>query len=299
MFPFDSQFLNLKLRWQFKHYVILDWDMKGAYHDKKALFDVITKRNDAEYWEEPFQISLKETLEDEFTMLQAWIDFRINKVQKLSNEHSSSTRVLAKDNAGCRFALIRLRVERNPADFMANTIFPFFIIVACGFSVYGIDSQAIGERLSVSVTILLTFAAFQSVTAEQTPRSSAILLIDYYIGFAYLLQFMLIAGTFLTGLDAAEDYDMVFFDNLLGSVLAVFWILFSFFYMSLRWKACLWFYNKVCCCCLRKVHWDDWESRAEQELILWKKNAATKKFDKQNYRREDALTANKVQKNAL
>merc|ERR1711862_1007790 len=100
-----------------------------------------------------------------------------------------------------------------------------------------------GERLSVSVTILLTFTAFQSVIADELPQTSAMLLIDYYIGFAYFLQFTLILGTFLTGLDT--DFDMEFVDNMLGIVSGSFWILFFLFFMSLRWRPCLSFYDKV------------------------------------------------------
>merc|ERR1712224_1179853 len=103
-----------------------------------------------------------------------------------------------------------------------------------------------------------TFTAFQSIIAEELPQTSATLLIDYYIGFAYLLQFMLVFGTCVTALDIGDiEIDVGLLDVFLGIALAIVWISFSFFYISLQFKPFRLFYDKLCCacCCLGKANY--------------------------------------------
>ena len=198
-------------------------------------------------------------------MYPAWVDFRITKFRDVKS-------------ANLRFALIRVRVRRNPMYFVTNIIFPFFIIVSCSFSIFSIapgNFGDVGDRLSVSVTILLTFTAFQSIIAEELPQTSEMLLIDWYISFAYLLQALLILGTAITIVNDDWDIDTITsIDNLFAVILGAFWILFSAFYISMRWKTIRNFYDCFCCkcCVLGKINYNSWEQRGQEEVKHWVDN---------------------------
>ena len=287
----NRQFLNMKLRWNVDYYRILDFDKEKHIpidNDWWGTHPLRSARSIELYHQHPFKLSLKESLQNEVEVLPAWIDFRIDKLatdtaaklnKSLSHEQKSDT-----GGDSIRFALIRLRVNRNPMYFVANIVFPFFIIVTCSFSTFFVGSGETGDRLSVSVTILLTFTAFQTIISEELPQTSAMLLIDYYIGFAYLMQFLLVLGTCVASVDNGTDWGDVTgtFDIVLGGILGIIWICFSFFYMSLHFKTFRSCYDKLTCscCCLGSANFNDWEGRAYEELQQWANDDSTKHHSK-------------------
>ena len=152
---------------------------------------------------------------------------------------------------------IRLRIDPKPDFFINNIMFPFLMIVSCSFSIFSIDFESVNERLSVSVIILLTCTPFQTLIADQMPHRSRMMLIDYYIGLAFLIQVLLVLSTSLvsalTQLDV--DTDTVYLiDSTLGATLGVIWILSSAIYLSLSSKACRNLYGEY-------LSFNDWELR--------------------------------------
>ena len=263
MFPFDRQFLNVKLRWNVDYYRILDFEQEKNIPTDEDWWGKSGERSCDRsvelYHDQPLKIALKESIENEVKLYPAWVDFRVTK---------------KKNHSSLRFALIRVRVRRNPMYFIANIIFPLFVIVSCSFSIFSIPAKEIGDRLSVSVTILLTFTAFQSIIAEELPQTSDMLLIDWYIGMAYLLQALLVLTSCITALDIINNEDTVdLLDWIFGFTFGSTWILFSIFYVSMRfatWRNC---YDKccckLCCCCLGEINYNDWVKRGDEELRHW------------------------------
>ena len=150
------------------------------------------------------------------------------------------------------------------------------MIVSSSFSVFFISPDQVGERLSVSVTILLTFTAFQNIIAELLPQTSENLLIDWYIGFAYLLQVLLVLGSCLTSLNDDLSINVIkTIDQLFAIILGILWVSFSFFYVSMRWRTFTKLYDKICCdcCCLGRINYNNWERRGVQEETNWLRNA--------------------------
>eukprot|EP01084_Bolivina_argentea_P198165 339415_1 len=212
------------------------------------------------FFDNPVKIRLKETLMDEVKLHPAWIRFD-----------------LSKDNLN--FALIRIRVVRNPVYTVSNVIMPFFVIVAASFSQFFIYREEIGDRLGVAIGILLTFAAFQGAISEELPESGEMLLIDWYISSAYVIQALLILEACVVSLD--DDYQIssewgVAIEYWVGIVLGVSWILFSFVYVSMWSENMRRLYGicfKCCCvrCCKKRKGWTDWKTRGSDEIERWKK----------------------------
>ena len=129
-----------------------------------------------------------------------------------------------------------------------------FVDITGSFSIFSIAYENVHERLAVSVTILLTFTAFQTITAATLPQTSERKLVDWYIVLAYLLQMLLVACTCLVstlieldvGMDTVRRVDVAF-----GVILFAVWLLFSAFFLSLKWRTMQNVYA-CCCCCKRK-----------------------------------------------
>merc|ERR1719384_1046267 len=102
-----------------------------------------------------------------------------------------------------------MRIQRNPTYFLMNVLFPFFVIVSCTFSIFAIHFEDVGSRLEISVTILLTFTAFQNFIDNVLPDTSNMLLIDWYITFAYVVQLLLVLGACIVSADPIDDYDLL------------------------------------------------------------------------------------------
>eukprot|EP01084_Bolivina_argentea_P231397 390250_1 len=129
---------------------------------------------------------------------------------------------------------------------------PFFVIVASSFSQFFIDPDEIGDRLGVAMGILLTFAAFQGAVGEELPQTGEMLLIDWYISAAYVIQTLLILEACLVSVD--DDQISMNTKNIIeyvfGIGLGVIWLLFSFIYVSMWNKKIFECYGRIfrCCC---------------------------------------------------
>merc|ERR1712154_286031 len=98
----------------------------------------------------------------------------------------------------------------------------------------------------------------------EMPHTSEMNLIDYYIGFAYLMQFLLVLSTGITSNLLSHDAEYaVMLDWTVAAVLGVIWLIISFFYMSLACAPLRKCYNK--CTSSGNLHFDDWEKRARDE----------------------------------
>lgn len=263
LFPFDQYFLDIKIRWRAQwhsqKYVVLHYskndddhlsDDGAGWFAKETFGSAIWKRQGKrQFRSKPLQISLYEEIWNEMQMLPAWIDFNT-----------------------FAFKLIRLRIVPNPSFFTTHVLFPFLMIVSCSFSIFAIDCQSAKERLGVSVIILLTCTAFQSLVADQLPQRSRMLLIDWWICLAFLIQILLVISTLLISalIQLDVDFDTIyFFDTAMGATLGAIWIIFSAFYLSLKNTTMLDLYDK-CCCCLN-LSFNDWEGRgihANRRLLV-------------------------------
>ena len=158
------------MRWNVDFYRVLDFEKESSIPVDEEWWghngEKSCERQKQMFYVRPLRLSLKESLRNEVKMYPALVDFRIR--------HKGD------ENTELRCALIRIRIRRNPSYFVANIIFPFFVIVSSSFSLFANPPSEVSDRLGVSLTILLTFTAFQSIIADELPQTSEMLMIDYY-----------------------------------------------------------------------------------------------------------------------
>ena len=67
--------------------------------------------------------------------------------------------------------IFQIKIRRKPAVYLLNLLFPTIIISAIGLLSFFIPSES-GEKISISVTVLLSLAVFQLVISESLPPNS-------------------------------------------------------------------------------------------------------------------------------
>ena len=265
LFPFYRYFLNIKLRWNKKKYIILNhlnevdkelplWGSKGSKEWKTM--------NHYKWRTKPIKASVLggSELANEVEMLPFWVDRSLESLD---------------------FALIRMRIVPNPNFFVTNIMFPLLMIVSCSFSIFAIDFKHAYNRLGVSVIILLTCTAFQSVIAAKLPAMSSMMLIDLWICLAFLIQVLLVLSTSLVSalIQLDVDIDTVYLvDCAFGATLGAIWIFASVVYLSLNSNRCRDFYDRCCCHKMvgrassniraSTVSFNDWERKGDYRWLL-------------------------------
>ena len=163
-------------------------------------------------------------------MLSPWVDF--SREQPLS---------------------IRLRVERDPGFYFGSIILPNFLIVAAAFAAFpvSIDEEDLGfiaDRLSISVTLMLTAVAFRYVITEQLPKVTYLTVMDYYLLLGFIMLTLLIFENAFIGITSWEPIEKtdtrVSIDTLFATCCVIVWavthiwwmvILFNKRFMRVPW----------------------------------------------------------------
>ena len=96
--------------------------------------------------------------------------------------------------------------------------------------------------------------------------------VDYYIGFAYSLQLLLIIGSCIASLNdyfSIETIELI--DFYCAVILASLWVIVSAFYLSLGLEAMRDLYEKIFvkCFVLGDINYNDWDERAQKEIQGW------------------------------
>jgi len=150
----------------------------------------------------------------EYTMLSPWVDFQGE--QPLS---------------------IRLRVEREPGYYFGSIILPNFLIVTAAFAAFPVlindEDSSVADRLSITVTLMLTAVAFKYVITEQLPKITYLTLMDYYLLEGFLMLTLLIAENAATGVATWGTQQMrQSASNWMALAFAVVWALTHLWWMT-------------------------------------------------------------------
>eukprot|EP01084_Bolivina_argentea_P083782 151670_1 len=233
-FPFDAQFLNLKLKFDPLNYTFLS-------NCPQWLLDLIkVKVNYKQEWhhERAMSIGITDPATKEWDLLEPWIDFRANPNTLL--------------------CLIRMRVKRKPIKYILNNVIPLILITGLSFIYIFMGKQDMTDKLAFVVTLLLTIAAGRSELVPDMPDNSDPTTIDVFILIGYVifaLEMVSIAINDAIGDNQCNEN----IDNCLEFVVLIFCIVIWFI------GICYLFVYKWC----RKLGPDFWEKRSNVEFKSW------------------------------
>eukprot|EP01083_Nonionella_stella_P084261 233198_1 len=201
-FPFDSQFLNLKIVYRIQDFYFLstcpDWILKDMKH---KVFST----------HKPIKLTVKDSIKSQWRISTPWIDMRSDRGEGY-NFH---------------FSVIRLRVSRKPEFYLLNGILPLFLVIVCSFAQFVMPVEDyVNDKLSYIITLLLTMAAFQYALSTDLPKTSESTMIDLYILWGYgILSAFTLEIVLVYKIHSSGDEDAaLLFDYVTVSIFALSWI---------------------------------------------------------------------------
>ena len=93
---------------------------------------------------------------------------------------------------------ISLRITRDAGYYLHSLVFPLYSIIMLGMAVFEIPVDDIPDRISTTVSILLTAVAFKFVMADDVPRTTYFTLLEKYIIFSYVLLVLQVLESVVT-----------------------------------------------------------------------------------------------------
>eukprot|EP01084_Bolivina_argentea_P318433 552228_1 len=175
-FPLDRQFLNMEFNAMIEPAIETEGEWNWILEYPEWMPNELKKYN------QTFAVRMLSSI-TEYELLEPWIDF--SGQQPLS---------------------IRLRVNRLPAYYFGNIIFPNFLIVAGCFSAFVIPRGDIADRLSVTVTLMLAAVAYRFIVTQMLPKVSYLTIMDYYILLGFVSVMVLIAENAIAGVQSLDKY---------------------------------------------------------------------------------------------
>lgn len=148
-FPFDYQNLTIK--------IMSDWPRKVTEFCK--------------------DMSQKDSVRtDTFTGEQEWELQKHVSAHQVEEEKMTSGAV----NSYPLYNVV-VNVKRKASYYMWNVALIMFLITPLAFTSYAVSADAPEDRLSVTLTLLLTAVAFKFVVSQSLPNTSYQTLLDYYV----------------------------------------------------------------------------------------------------------------------
>eukprot|EP00455_Lapot_gusevi_P034578 TRINITY_DN3817_c0_g2_i2.p1 TRINITY_DN3817_c0_g2~~TRINITY_DN3817_c0_g2_i2.p1 ORF type:complete len:366 (+),score=59.01 TRINITY_DN3817_c0_g2_i2:78-1175(+) len=103
----------------------------------------------------------------------------------------------------------RLRAIRNSGYYVWNVAAVVFLIVTLSLISFTIPPSEISDRLSITLTLMLTAVAFKLVVAESLPKMSGLTLLDKYVFAAFMFVYLVAIQNGLVGLASEENQHFV------------------------------------------------------------------------------------------
>lgn len=228
-FPLDRQFLNMEFN---------AWVEQGNWNwlcyepsraDERLYLDWVPAQ-----WKKPFAVRMVSSI-TEYDLLPMYINFK--RDQPL---------------------LLRVRVERRPSYYFGNVIIPNFLIVLGCFTSYAVPMDDVADRLSVTVTLMLTAVAFRYVVEEMLPKVNYLTLMDYYLLAGFIAVTALMAENALAGWDIFDDNWKTAFEWTSGIIFLGIWGFIHFIAVLCAWSPSF----------LRKT-WEQMDKEDSEEEEVW------------------------------
>eukprot|EP01084_Bolivina_argentea_P215906 366657_1 len=161
-FPFDKQFLNIKINYNNENFKFTN-DFNTIERDKKFDVGFAIKRMK----EQKVRVKLGESV-TEYNVKDPWLDLN-NKKHK--------------------FCVVKLRVVRKSNFYIFSNLMPLFIIIFCTFGIIAMYDKdlSIDVKLSYVAAFLLTVTALQFSVTQNLPNKSELSIMDLSFLVAYCI----------------------------------------------------------------------------------------------------------------
>eukprot|EP00494_Astrolonche_serrata_P028513 UN28780 len=117
------------------------------------------------------------------------------------------------DRKGTSKTSIRLQAARQPQFYLTNVVGMMFVVSLLCVASFGIDAEDIADRLSVTLTMMLTAVAFKFIVGDQLPKVPYSTYLDSYLqytmGFMFSLSVYFCVAPHIFE-DTLEDTDLIF-----------------------------------------------------------------------------------------
>eukprot|EP01084_Bolivina_argentea_P030440 56412_1 len=175
-------------------------------------------------------------LDPTFSVLDEW-DFHSTCVEVADSSSGAS-----RSKSVYKEITIRFKMSRRWKVYFLNIIIYFMVITFLSLTCFALDTNDIGERLNLAVTILLTLVAFQHTVFSKLPNIPYLTFLHKYIILSFIFvcvvilesSFVPIASTDNTtgdNPDLVEQHTNVSFDVSMGSLFTLFWICYHLFFL--------------------------------------------------------------------
>jgi len=132
---------------------------------------------------------------------------------------------------------IRIPIERYSNYHLSHTVFPIFMIVSGAFGAFFVPIDDVADRLSVSLTAMLTAVAFQFNVSNKLPDAGYNTAIDLYILLAFFTMFVVIVeNTLISVLNEWDDDHNL--DRYLGFIMFTLWLGYNVLFYLKSYSCC-------------------------------------------------------------
>ncbi len=187
-------------------------------------------------------------------------DDQLECIADLGNWHLDNANLkLELMNAGPDMVDSEVRCEieltRVPMYYLWNIVLVVFVLVLASFCVVGVPFEDLADRMSITMTLMLTVVAFKFVIAGMVPPTPYLTFMDKYVLSAFVLIGMIVVENFLVSFAENRDTARIL-DYGFSFVLAVLWL--SFHLFMIVGTRCSWFY----------ISWDKVRERDDESAAL-------------------------------
>ena len=132
-------------------------------------------------------------------------EFQITGLEWLAYDTERTRFVQNQQRKNYPLLYIAVISRRNTHFYIWNVVAPMFVLVGMGASSFAIPRDIVAERLSVTLTLVLTTFTFKTSISQWLPRISYNTIMDWYILGGFLLLTLVVVGISISGYYATTD----------------------------------------------------------------------------------------------
>jgi len=136
--------------------------------------------------------------------------------------------------------IIKAKVQRRPLYYVMNVCVPMFSFVCMAFTSFFVPSEDAGDRLALSLTLVLTAAAYKFVVAGMVPALGYLTMLDGFVMWCSFFIFAIVIENAVMSDERMEGYD----GHAMAAVACLFCLTNLYYVLHVLWL--LWQRRKEC-----------------------------------------------------